>query len=134
MGRDYSPEMDQVKEPKYFSVPPLLRLLMERNMKERGEEIKPESFLLPHYKSYIPKDTEEVHVADLQAPGKKSRERVRRVKHQEYWPGTQDVIASLPEEAPMPTPAVGMRLYRWPDDSKNHKEERRTEEHNTFFP
>jgi len=152
--RDYTPEMDQVKEPKYFSVPPLLRLLMERNMKERGEEIKPESFLLPHYKSYIPKDTEEVHVADLQAPGKKSRERVRRVKHQEtvtrcegtasyeysaavgeeYWPGTQDVIASLPEEAPMPTPAVGMRLYRWPDDSKNHKEELRTEEHNTFFP
>ena len=44
------------------------------------------------------------------------------------------ILDQLPQEPPMPAPAVGMRLYHWPDTSRKHKEEIRTEEHNTFFP
>ena len=47
---------------------------------------------------------------------------------------SKDVLAVLPEEPPMPGPGVGMRLYRWPDTSRKHKEEIRTEEHSTYFP
>jgi len=154
--RQFSEEIDNVTEPKYFTVPPLLRMLMERNMKERGEKITPESFLLPHYKTYKPKNFEEVAVADSQAPGRRSRERSRSVKHQEtvtrcegtssylyndlvseqYRPVEgEDVLSRLPVEAPMPSPAVGMRLYRWPDTFRNPEDgEPRTEEHNTFYP
>ena len=52
-------------------------------MKERGEEITDNTFLLPHEKTFLPRDTEAVEVSDLQAPGRVSRERPRLVKHQE---------------------------------------------------
>lgn len=145
--RDYSPKVDCVTEPKYFSMPPLLGLLMDRNMKERGEVAGAESHLLPHYKTYVPKDQE----ADL-LPGEK-KERV--VRHQEtitmcegeanyqygdkveavYHPAP-GVLDLLPEEPPFPQPLVGMRLYKVPisDKFNKHKEEVRTEEHNTYLP
>merc|ERR1719232_1446256 len=44
------------------------------------------------------------------------------------------ILDQLPEEPPMPSPAIGMRLYHWPDTSRRHKEDIRTEEHNTYFP
>ena len=45
-----------------------------------------------------------------------------------------DILAQLPPEPPMPAPAVGMRLYHWPDSSRRHREEVRTDQHNTFYP
>jgi len=145
--RDYSPQVDKVTEPKYFTLPPLLRLLMERNMKERGEEAGPESFLLPHYKTYIPKDQE----TEL-LPGER-KERV--VKHQEtitLCEGTADykygdkveaayhpqpgILGVLPEEPPFPQPLVGMRLYKplTVEEFNKAKEEVRTKEHDIYFP
>lgn len=153
--RMYSPEVDCVSEPAHFTVPPLLRLLMERNMRERGEEVTPEKFLLPHHKTYKPKDHEEVKVSDKFQPGRQSRERVRRVRHQETvtrCEGTasyqysdalldqfrpiegENLIDRLPAEAPVPSPAVGMRLHRPHDSRAKHQEEARTSEHDTFFP
>ena len=43
------------------------------------------SFLLLEHliRTYVPRDTEAVEVADWQAPGRKSREKARLVKHQE---------------------------------------------------
>ena len=35
--RDFSATVDFVTEPKYYTMPPLLKLLMERNLKERNE-------------------------------------------------------------------------------------------------
>jgi len=144
--RDFSPEVDYVTEPKYFTVPPLLKLLMERNFAERGETPGEESFLLPHYKTYIPKNTEVVNM-----PGAKNRAEVHQetvtkcigttsyqyadtVAPQYHSDPDIDLLNILPEEPPMPSPAVGMRLYRWPDTSRKHKEEVRTDEHNTYFP
>ena len=68
-------------------------------------------------------------------------------------------FSRLPEEGPMPQPAVGMRLSKWPDTARyllaydmmiflffflpnsfsqsfvrNPNDELRTEEHNTFRP
>jgi len=45
-----------------------------------------------------------------------------------------NVLERLPEEGPMPQPAVGMRLSKWPDTFRNPKDELRTEEHNSFRP
>ena len=39
-------------------MPPLLKLLMERNLTERRETPHEESFLLPHYKTYLAKNVE----------------------------------------------------------------------------
>ena len=136
-----------MKEPKYYNMPPLLKLLMERNLAERRETPHEESFLLPHYKTYLAKNVEMTPV---------TRERTRVEEHQEtvtVCEGTashnysehiparwrvgsevQDILAQLPPEPPMPAPAVGMRLYHWPDTSRRHKEEVRTDEHNTFYP
>jgi len=133
---------DQVTEPAHFTLPPLLRLLMER----AGGGAEPG--LLPHHKTVQPKNVE---LVDMGRGGG----RPRRLLHQEtttkcegvasYSYGHRveaglscsdpaPVLARLPSEPPMPNPAVGMRLYRWPDNTRNHKEERRTEEHNTYFP
>jgi len=144
--RDFSTDVDFVTEPKYFTVPPLLKLLMERNMAERKESPGEESFLLPHYKTFTPKDKEVVTM-----PGDKSRvelhqETVTRCEgtasyqygdsvSPSYCPDPDtDLLSLLPEEPPMPAPAVGMRLYRWPDSSRKHKEEVREEEHSLYFP
>jgi len=146
MLRDYSPDVDYVTEPKYFTLPPLLQLLMERNMTERKETPVEDSFLLPHFKTYIPKNTEVL-------PGLVNRAKSRVELHQEtvtrcegvasyvyadnidkFLAPQDDILSDLPQEPPMPNPAVGMRLYRWPDSSRSHKEEPRTDEHNTFFP
>ena len=130
------------------------------------------------FRTYIPRDTETVEVGDSQAPGRKSREKPRLVKHQElptrysvqytlictfdlndgswcyhvchrcegtasyqyteavaekYRPKEGENVLErwksdhlnfekkppsflrLPEEGPMPQPAVGMRLSKWPD-------------------
>jgi len=145
--REFSVDVDFVKEPKYYNMPPLLKLLMERNLAERGETPHDESFVLPHYKTYKPKNVEVTQVP---------KEKTRLEYHQEIAtvcegtashqytdsisgslrPGeeTSDILAQLPSEPPMPGPAVGMRLYHWPDTSRRHKEEIRTDEHNTFFP
>jgi len=153
--RPFSAEEDTVAEPAHFTCPPLLRMLMERSMKERGEEITSDALLLPHNRTYVPRDTETVEVGDSQAPGRKSREKPRLVKHQElptrcegtasyqyteavaekYRPKEgENVLERLPEEGPMPQPAVGMRLSKWPDTFRNPKDELRTEEHNSFRP
>jgi len=153
--REFDTERDTVTEPAHYTAPPLLKLLMERTMRERGEEVG--EMLLPHIDTYIPKDTEKVVVADPHQPGRRSRERVRVLKHQE-WPTRcsgvasyqytgsvgaehlpreeERVVATLPMEAPMPQPSVGMRLYKWADthrDPRNH-DELRTEQHNSFRP
>jgi len=153
--RPFSAEEDTIVEPAHFTCPPLLRMLMERNMKERGEEITADALLLPHNRTYVPRDTETVEVGDSQAPGRKSREKPRLVKHQElptrcegtasyqyteavtekYRPKEgENVLERLPEEGPMPQPSVGMRLSKWPDTFRNPKDELRTEEHNSFRP
>jgi len=145
--RDFSKDIDYVIEPKHFTIPPLLRLLMERNMKERGEEYNDDSFLLPHFKTYIPKDEEVIEMGKREAPRiEKHQETVTRcegtaaykysdlIDPEFHHMSPETVEALLPEEPPMPSPAVGMRLYRWPNESKNHKEEVRTEEHSAYFP
>ena len=43
-----------------------------------AEEKKP-----PLFRTYIPRDTETVEVGDSQAPGRRSREKPRLIKHQE---------------------------------------------------
>lgn len=142
--RNFSPEIDCVTEPKHFSLPPLLRLLMERNMKERGETGVEENFLLPHYKTYSVKDKETIQLPE--------ERKGRVVKHQEtvtkfegvesyqyMESGTanyRELLSQMPEEPPYPQPGVGMRLYKIPVSDKigKFKEEVRTEEHNTYFP
>jgi len=144
--RDYSPEVDYVMEPKYFTLPPLMKLLMERNMAERGETPGQESFLLPHYKTYIPKNKEFITEFDHKSRGEEHQETITKCEGTASYnysdtldpryalDPSQDVLGVLPEEPPMPGPGVGMRLYRWPDTSRKHKEEVRTEEHSTYFP
>ena len=45
--RDLNPDIDFVTEPKYYTMPPLLKLLMERNLKESMRPLmkNPLSFL-----------------------------------------------------------------------------------------
>jgi len=144
--RDFSTDVDFVTEPKYFTVPPLLRLLMERNIAERGETPGEESFLLPHYKTYTPKNKEVIPEFDQKARHEEHQEIITKCEGTASYSYSDtispmfgldpslDLLSMLPEEPPMPAPGVGMRLYKWPDTSKNHKEEIRTEEHNTYFP
>ena len=136
-----------MKEPKYYDMPPLLRLLMERNLAERGETPDEESFLLPHYKTYLAKNVELTPVTGERARVETHQETVtvcEGTASQQYshhipapWRAgqdVQDILAQLPPEPPMPAPAVGMRLYHWPDSSRRHREEVRTEQHDTFYP
>ena len=128
-------------------MPPLLRLLMERNLAERGETPHEESFLLPHYKTYLAKNVEVTPVIGERDRVETHQETVtvcEGTASQQYnhhipapWRAgedVQDILAQLPPEPPMPAPAVGMRLYHWPDSSRRHKEEVRTEQHDTFYP
>jgi len=138
--RDYSVEKDVVTEPKHFTVPPLLRLLMEREMKKRGEEVTEDRFLLPHFKTFKTKDREVLE------PGKeeKFQETVTRCEgtaeysyadkiDPQYRYGAlenrEDILNKLPEEQPFPTPEVGMRLYKlpWSNMAKWNKEDARTD-------
>jgi len=146
--RDYSAEIDVVTEPKYYTMPPLLKLLMERNLKERNEIPGEESFVLSHYKTYIKKDfeltesgnehwkpkREEFQETITKCEGTASHNYSDLIDGQFRVKNLDSILDQLPEEPPMPTPSIGMRLYKWPDTSKNHKEEIRTEEHNHFFP
>jgi len=136
--RDYSPEIDVVVEPKHFTVPPLLRLLMERDAAARGEVITEDDLLLPHYKTYIPKDRVELE------PGKEVvfQETITKCSgtagynyadeiRGEFSYGARDnaerVMEELPDEMPFPTPFVGMRLYKipWSNMDKRNKEDKR---------
>lgn len=146
--RDFAPEVDFVKEPKYYTMPPLLKLLMERNLKERNETPTEESYLLPHYKTYIPKNfemfddsnlnhkqlKEEFQEMETRCEGTASHNYADSINEEFRVHDSISILDQLPQEPPMPAPAVGMRLYHWPDTSRKHKEEIRTEEHNTFFP
>ena len=128
-------------------MPPLLRLLMERNLTERRETPHEESFLLPHYKTYLAKNVEVTPVTAGRSRVEEHQETVtvcEGTASHNYSHNIQpdlrvgseapDILAQLPPEPPMPAPAVGMRLYHWPDTSRRHKEEIRTDQHNTFYP
>jgi len=136
--RDYSPEQDYVVEPKYYTMPPLLRLVMEREMRSRGEEPREESFLLPHYKTFSTKNMEVLEEGKVE----KYQETVtrcegtvaynytdmvgRRYHYGLTESGVESCVARLPDEAPVPRPEVGMRLYKvpWSDMEKlNNKDE-----------
>jgi len=144
--RDYSPDIDYVVEPKFFEVPPLLKLLMERNMAERQEMPGEESFLLPHFKTVIAKNTETVDMGDRQRSRvEQHQETITRCEgtasynygnciHPIYGIENVEVVQLIPDEPPMPSPAVGMRLYKWPNTNLSHKEEIRTDEHSSYFP
>jgi len=146
--RDFTPEVDYVTEPKYYTMPPLLKLLMERNLKERNETPHQESFVLPHYKTYTAKNfeltdsgygrgrekSEEFQETLTRCEGTASHNYADLINEEFRVHDSISILDQLPEEPPMPTPAVGMRLYHWPDTSRRHKEDIRTEEHNTFFP
>jgi len=144
--RDFSVETDFVREPKYYNMPPLLRLLTERNLAERREAPHEESFLLPHYKTYIAKNVETTLVPSERPRVEQHQETVTvcegtaSYQYTDHIPASlrvsdvTDVLDQLPAEPPMPAPALGMRLYHWPDSSRRHKEELRTEDHNTFYP
>ena len=127
-------------------MPPLLKLLMERNLKERNETPGEESFLLPRYKTARAHDHEHTPTPGYRYVTEYHQEHERRFEGTASY-NYSDIISDdlkvtdnisildqLPEEPPMPAPAVGMRLYHWPDTSRKHKEDIRTEEHNTFFP
>jgi len=103
---------------------------------------------LPHYKTYIKKDfeltesgnehwkpkREEFQETITKCEGTASHNYSDLIDGQFRVKNLDSILDQLPEEPPMPTPSIGMRLYKWPDTSKNHKEEIRTEEHNHFFP
>ncbi len=50
--RDYDPAVDADRKPKFMEMPPLLRKVMERNRRARGEATKEEDFLLPAHSTY----------------------------------------------------------------------------------
>jgi len=146
--REFTPEVDYVTEPKYYTMPPLLKLLMERNLKERNEVASEDSFMLPHYKTYIKKNyeltdpgwqrwddlKEEFQETITKCEGTASHNYADMIDEQFRVHDKISILDQLPEEPPMPSPAVGMRMYHWPDTSRRHKEEIRTSEHDTFFP
>jgi len=140
--RDYDPSVDVVVEPKYYTAPPLLRLLMEREMKNRGEEISEDKFLLPHYKTYKKKDRdvleegqEEIHQETLtRCEGTAGYSYTDRIDPKYSYgtlsaDGPSSVLQKLPEEEPFPTPEVGMRLYKipWSNMDKRNQEDPRVD-------
>ena len=50
--REFTPEKDYVVKEKNFTPPPLLKILLEREMRKRGEEPAEDAFLLPAHKTY----------------------------------------------------------------------------------
>ena len=133
--RDFNPEIDFVTEPKYYTMPPLLIVktsLMERNHEESFLDIKLSSQKHKEIEIRIKKEFFQETESRFEglASCNYSGQILDRFRVEEAGP----VLAQLPEEPPMPSPAVGMRLYHWPDTSRRHKEDIRTEEHNTYFP
>jgi len=125
--RDYSKEEDYVVEPKYYTVPPLFRLLMEREMRARGEEPTEDRFLLPHYKTHTVKNRDELEPDQVE----EYQETITRCEgtagysyadsvDEAYSYGVRQpeglakVVDRLPDEQPFPTPEVGVRLYKLP--------------------
>ena len=49
---DYDPKLHAPLRGKYMEMPPLLKLVIERNLKAKGEKITEDSLLLPAYKIY----------------------------------------------------------------------------------
>jgi len=140
--RDYSVDKDYVSEPKYYTMPPLLKLYMEREMNKRGANFTEESFLLPHYKTYEQKDTDVLEgdktekyqetitrcegTADYSYADNISADYAYGVNSEE---GLGQVVDKLPEEMPFPTPFVGMRLYKipWSNIKRWNEEDARPE-------
>ena len=50
--QDYDPAKHAPERSKYMQMPPLMRLVVERNRKARNESVKEADFLLPAYKTY----------------------------------------------------------------------------------
>eukprot|EP00088_Acartia_fossae_P017755 TRINITY_DN2015_c0_g1_i4.p1 TRINITY_DN2015_c0_g1~~TRINITY_DN2015_c0_g1_i4.p1 ORF type:complete len:253 (+),score=69.76 TRINITY_DN2015_c0_g1_i4:594-1352(+) len=139
--RDYSPDKDFVTEPKYYTMPPLLKLYMEREMKKREAKEDESTYLLPHYKTFKVKNFDQVDEDKIE----KYQETVTRCEGTAgynyndkisplyaYGAGNEEgaakVVEKLPEEMPFPTPFVGMRLYKLPwsnMDKWNDREEPR---------
>jgi len=137
--RPYSPEVDVVVEPKYYTPPPLLRMLMEREIKARGEELNEDKFLLPHFKTHTIKDRDlfengkvEVYQETVTRCEGTAEYKYSDLIKPEYSLGALEqpeaVLKRLPEEQPFPTLPVGMRLYQLPwshTDKWNNQEEAR---------
>lgn len=131
--RDYSPEMDYVVEPKYYTMPPLLRLVMEREMRNRGEQPTEEKFLLPHYKTFTSKNmdvlerekVEKYQETITRCEGTANYSFADNVDRRYHYELGANCLAQLPEEAPRPGPEVGMRLYKipWSDQQKNNNKD-----------
>jgi len=130
--RDYSEDKDYVVEPKYYKMPPLLRMYMEREMKKRGAETTENSYLLPHHKTFKVKNHDKLEVGKIE----RYQETITRCEgtadynyadsvSTDYQHGVeteeshQQVVGKLPEEMPFPTPFVGMRLYKLPWSNMN---------------
>ncbi|XP_023330325.1 uncharacterized protein LOC111702785 [Eurytemora carolleeae] len=139
--REYSPEKDIVVEPKYYTMPPLLRLLMEREMSKRGEDLSEDKFLLPHFKTFQRKDcdvledgrVEKYQETVTRCEGTASYSYADQVSKEYSYgvltpEGADTVLKRLPEEEPFPKPEVGMRLTKipWSDMEKRNREEART--------
>lgn len=138
--RAYDPEVDVVVEPKHYTAPPLLRMLMEREMRARGETPDPDKLLLPHYKTIQIKDRdvledgmEEVYQQTVtKCEGTADYNYSDSIKREFSYgamdpDGPQNILEKMPEEMPFPIPDVGMRLYKipWSNMAKRNKEDPR---------
>jgi len=134
--RDYDTEKDFVVKPKHFTIPPLLKILMEREMTKRGEKVLEESLLLPAYKVYPRLNVTETGNNFIGIRQEKHQETITRCEGtasfrydshipEKYQVGSE-VLEDFPEERPMPSPAVGMRMFKFQKEGKvNQKEDPR---------
>lgn len=131
--RDYSPEKDFVVKPKYYTIPPLMKILMEREMKKRGETSAEDSFLLPAYKTHLPLDETRTGNKRVGIKVEKHQETVIKCEgtashnyNEEIPPAfrrSREVLEDFPDERPMPSPAVGMRMFKLQWEGRQHKED-----------
>jgi len=132
--RDYSTEKDFAVKPKYFTLPPLLKILMERERVKRGEE-EAEELLLPAYKTYPKMNVQLTGTKKIGIKAEKHQETViicegtASYRYSDSIPQKfktrEESVDMFPQEAPMPSPAVGMRMYKVQWEGKEHKEEPR---------
>jgi len=134
--RDYSPDKDFVVKEKYFTVPPLMKILLEREMKNRGETPTEESFLLPAYKTYPKLDCTQTGNQIIGFKTEKYQETMTvcegtgSYNYSDKIPAVfrakGETVEDFPEERPMPSPAVSMRMYKIQWEHKvGQKEDRR---------
>jgi hypothetical protein len=139
--RDYSTDQDYVKEPKYYTMPPLLKLYMEREMNKRGTDLTDDSLLLPHYKTFVVKNTdvlagrhktEKYQETVTKCEGTAEYSYMEKIsKDYEHGVGSEEglnqVMDTIPDEMPFPTPFVGIRLYKlpWSNMNKRNQEDPR---------